>query len=129
MRKRKTDRDGLYKQPASASWYASYTDAEGNRRRRSTGTDSRTEASAILSRWRTQAHQQRTWGTEPAHSLHDLIMAYVEAHRNKRSLERDGYSNLHLYRLIGEDKEIETLTAGDIHVYQKTRINEVEGLT
>lgn len=124
MQKRKTDRDGLYKQPGSANWYASYTDAEGHRRRRSTSTDSRTEAEAILSQWKTQAHQQRVWGTEPAHSLHELMLAYVDAHGHKRSLERDGYSIRHIYRLIGETREIGNLSVGDIHAYQQTRSAE-----
>lgn len=121
---RKKDRDGLYKQPGSANWYASYTDAQGCRRRRSTGTDSRTEATAILSQWRTQAYQQRTWGTEPAHSLHELMLAYIDAHGHKRSLERDGYSIQHLYRLIGDSREISGLTIGDIYAYQQTRSSE-----
>lgn len=43
------DRDGLYKQPGSSNWYGSYTDADGCRRRCSTGTDNQTEARAILS--------------------------------------------------------------------------------
>lgn len=121
---RKKDRDGLYKQPGSANWYASFTDATGKRRRRSTGTDSRTEAAAILSQWRTQAYQQRIWGTEPPHSLHELMLAYIDAHGHKRSLERDGYSIQHLYRLIGENREISGLTIGDIYAYQQARVAE-----
>ena len=124
MRQKRKDRDGLYQQPGSANWYASYTDATGKRRRRSTGTDSRPEAATILSQWRLQAHQKQVFGTEPPHSLHELMLAYIDAHSNKRSLERDGYSIQHLDRLIGENREISGLTIGDIYAYQQTRATE-----
>jgi integrase len=121
---RKKDRDGLYKQAGSANWYGSYTDASGRRCRRSTGTPNRQEAEAILSQWRLQAHQQRTWGTEPPHSLHELMLSYVDAHQQKRSLERDSYSIQHLCRLLGEEKDVGTLTTGDIYGYQQRRTIE-----
>lgn len=115
------DRDGLYKQPGSSHWYGSYTDANGIRRRRSTGTDHHAEAKAILSRWRTETHQQRMWGTEPTRTLHDLVIAYVDAHPAKRSLERDGYSVQHLYRLLGAERALNHLTPADAHDYCMTR--------
>lgn len=118
------DRDGLYQQPGSSNWYGSYTDADGCRRRRSTGTDSQTEARAILSRWRTEAHQQRTWGTEPTRTLHDLVIAYVDAHTTKRTLERDSYSVRHIYRLLGAGRALSRLTAADLHGYCMTRRHE-----
>lgn len=118
------DRDGLYKQPGSSHWYASYTNAAGERRRRSTSTDNRREAEAILSRWKTEAHQQRTWGVEPNHTLHSLILAYVDAHPDKRSLERDGYSVKHLYRLLGDQCVLNHLKPGNVHSYSMTRQTE-----
>ena len=91
------DRDGLYKQPESPNWYASYTDARGRRCRRSTGTDNKTQAKALLSRWRADSHQQKVLGVEPEHTLHELMLMYVDAHPDKKTLERDGYSVKHLY--------------------------------
>lgn len=124
MRRRRKDRDGLYQQPGSKNWYGSYTDAAGNRRRRSTGTDKRQEAEAILSQWKAEAHQRRQQGSEPTRTLHSLMLAYIDAHGHKRSLERDGYSIQHLYRLIGENREINGLTVSDIYTYQQSRAAE-----
>lgn len=118
------DRDGLYQQPGSSHWYGSYTDANGIRRRRSTGTDSQAEAKAILSKWRTETHQQRLWGTEPTRTLHDLVIAYIDAHPTKRTLVRDGYSVQHLYRLLGADRVLNQLTQADTHGYCMTRRRE-----
>lgn len=120
MQQRK-DRDGLYKQPESSQWYASYTNAEGQRRRRSTGTDNRREAEAILSQWKSEAHQQRTWGTEPPRTLHSLILAYVDAHPDKRTLDRDGYSVKYLYRLLGDQCVLNRLKPETVHRYGMTR--------
>lgn len=115
------DRDGLYQQPGSPYWYGSYTDANGIRRRRSTGTDSKAEARAILSGWRVEIHRQKRLGIEPNRTLHDLIIAYVDAHAEKKTLERDGYSVRHLYRLIGAGKALNSLTAAEAHGYCMTR--------
>ena len=124
---RKTDRDGLYQQPGSPNWYGSYTDANGHRCRRSTGTDNRREAEAILSQWKTQSHQQRLWGIEPAHALHELLLAYVDAHPTKRSLDRDGYSVRHLYRLLGADCVLNRLRPAEVHHYTMQRRQEGAG--
>ena len=118
------DRDGLYQQPGSPHWYASYTDANGKRCRRSTGTDSQAEAKVILSQWRTETHQQRRFGTEPTRPLHELVLAYIEAHPTKTTLVRDGYSVQHLYRLFGAERVLNTLTSADLHGYCMTRSRE-----
>ena len=118
------DRDGLYQQPGSSHWYASYTDATGKRCRRSTGTDSQAEAKVILSQWRTETHQQRRFGTEPTRTLHELVLAYIEAHPAKTTLVRDGYSVQHLYRLLGAERTLNTLTSADLHGYCMTRRRE-----
>lgn len=124
---RKTDRDGLYQQPGSPNWYGSYTDANGCRCRRSTGTDNRREVEAILSQWKTQSHQQRLWGVEPAHGLHELLLAYVDAHSTKRGLDRDGYSVRHLYRLLGADCVLNRLRPAEVHHYSMQRRQEGAG--
>jgi integrase len=112
------DRDGLYKQPESPNWYASYTGADGKRCRRSTGTDSYREAQLILGHWRAEA--RRNQGTPPM-TLQDVILAYIDAHSNKRSLNRDVYSLKHLYDIIGEHSPINSLTTGKMVQYQLQR--------
>ena len=62
-RKRKTrDLDGLYRRGDSPYWWASYTDAGGRRTRQSTGTAKRSEAEALLAKWKLEAYQGKHWG-------------------------------------------------------------------
>ena len=49
------------------------------------------------------------------------MLAYIDAHPDKRSLERDGYSVKHLYRLLGDDCVLNTLTPMQVHGYSMTR--------
>ena len=77
-----------------------------------------------MSKWRTETHQQRLWGTKPTRTLHELVIAYVDAHPTKRSLERDGYSVQHLYRLLGASRTLNDLTQANAHDYCMTRRHE-----
>lgn len=49
-------------------------------------------------------------------------LAYIEANTQKRSLERDGYSVQHLYKIIGNNRVINTLTASDVYAYRQARL-------
>jgi integrase len=126
MPKRKTDRDGLYRRSDSPFWWASYTDAAGTRIRRSTGTDSRHEAEAMLAQWKVHTHKERCSGKEPERRLHELVMAYIDAHPEKRSLERDSYSTKHLYRLLGAQRVLNAMAKADVHGY--IRVRRAEGV-
>lgn len=53
---KRRDSGGLRK----AKWFASYIDAHGKRRRRSTGTTDKQTASQILARWETEAAKRRS---------------------------------------------------------------------
>ena len=123
MRK-KRDKDGLHKRQNSPYWYASFTDASGQCRKRSTGTDCRAEAQRLLNQWRWEADQARGIDREPERTLHELIMLYVEAHSSKPSLDRDGYSCIHLYRIIGEQRIVNRLKPTDMHSYVQQRQSE-----
>lgn len=121
MLKRKTDRDGLYRRPNSPYWWASYTDAEGRRVRRGTGTYRRYEAEAMLAEFKAHTHKARIEGKEPERFLHECVLAYIDAHPEKRSLERDSYSTKHLYRVLGAQRVLNNLKATDIQGYIKVR--------
>lgn len=82
------------------------------------------EAQALLNQWRADVHQESKWGREPERRLHELMMLYIDAHAHKASLERDGYSLQHLYRLLGEQRCLNTLRTGDVYGYVVARKSE-----
>ncbi|MFO1433954.1 MAG: site-specific integrase [Candidatus Competibacteraceae bacterium] len=123
MPQRKRDRDGLSKRSDSPFWRASFIDAQGQRIRRSTGTTSRAEAEALLAKWKLEAREQKHWHKQPKRSFHDLMLAYVEAHPDKRSAERDDYSREHLYPFF-EGRLLSELTSQEVRNYIATRLQE-----
>lgn len=121
-RKRKTrDRDGLYRRKDSPYWWASYTDAGGRRTRRSTGTENRKEAEAILAKWRVEAHQGRHWGEQPTRTFDEMMLDYLKGPSSeKRSANRDKLSARHLYQAF-TGREMHTMTPMDIRAYIEQR--------
>lgn len=114
---KRNDQDGLYRRPDSPKWWASYIDAGGKRTRRSTGTEDRREAEALLAKWRLEAHNERQWGTQPRRTFDELMLAYLEGPgREKRAGERDHYSAKRLYPAF-TGRDLGSLTPADIRAY------------
>lgn len=74
-----------YKRADSPLWYASYSDASGQRVRRSTETTDRREAQALEAKWRLEAREQRLWGTQPSRTFDELMLAYFKTTQDQRS--------------------------------------------
>lgn len=120
MPKRK-DQDGLYKRGDSSFWWASYTDASGQRTRRSTETADRKDAEALLAKWKLAAHQEKHWDAPPRHTFDELMLGYLaDTQAYKRSAERDKRCAAWLYPHF-TGRELTTLTVGDIYAYQRQR--------
>jgi len=83
--------DGLYERRDSPYYWASYTDADGKRARRSTGIKStsgrRKEAEALLAKWKSDAYQQQQWGVEPPRTFEEIMLHYLEARRDIASYD------------------------------------------
>lgn len=95
------DQDGLYRRDDSPFWWASFTDASGQRTRRSTQTAERKAAEALLAQWKVSAYQQKHWDIPPSHTFDELILGYLaETKDRKRSAERDRYSAKQLYPVL-----------------------------
>ncbi|TCT21173.1 tyrosine-type recombinase/integrase [Thiobaca trueperi] len=91
-RKRKQDQDGLYRRPDSPNWWASYTDASGQRVRCSTGATDRQEADALLAKWKLEAHREKQWGEQPSRTFDELMIGYLkasEADKRPSGFQRD----------------------------------------
>ena len=115
MPKRK-DQDGLYKRGDSPFWWASYTDASGQRTRCSTQTADRKDAEALLAKWKLAAYQEKHWDAPPIHTFDELILGYLAENTHKRSADRDQYSAKQLYPLF-TGRSLDTLTPSDVRSY------------
>ena len=79
-----------YKRKKSPYWWASVTDANGNRVRCSTGTTERKEAQALEAKWKAEAFNCQVWGKEPDHAFEELMVGYLkETSVEKRSARAD----------------------------------------
>ena len=82
-----TNKDGLYRRPDSPVWWASYTDSSGKRVRRSTGTSQKSEAAALLGKWKAQAHQETHWNHAPERTFEELMTRYLTETNGERRSE------------------------------------------
>lgn len=119
-RKRKQDQDGLYRRDDSPYWWASYIDASGRRTRRSTGTGDRKEASALLAKWRLEAHREKHWEEQPSRTFDEMMLAYLDGPSTEKRCDRDKYLAQHLYRHF-TGRELNTLSGSDIGGYIAAR--------
>ena len=90
MPKQRKQREGVKQRPDSKFWWASYTDASGQRVQRSTGTTNKREALALLSKWKTEVWNQTAREIEPDRTLEQLVVRYLNDTRSeKRSSSTD----------------------------------------
>ncbi len=115
------DQDGLFRRKDSPYWWASYTEASGQRARRSTGTADRREAEALLSKWRLEAHNSRYWEAEPSRTFDELMLAYLKTvSSRKRRGDRD-ISSLKRLTPFFTGRELGGLKPSDVRAYIEER--------
>lgn len=124
MPKRKRDQDGIFERSDSPYYWASYTDASGQRVRCSTGirksTAGRREAEALLAKWKLEAHEVKHWNREPSRSFEDVMVEYMREAVNRRSAESIRCFVKEL-RTSFAGRAMEELRAADIaaHIYRR----------
>jgi integrase len=115
---------GLFKKPNSRYWYADFTDAGGERVKRSTRTVDRKEAEALLAKWKLQVHRQVMWDEEPPRMYDDLLLRYLQGpSTDKRAHDRDLYAAKKLTPFF-QGKVLNDLGAADIQAYIDSRRGE-----
>lgn len=85
-----------HKRKDSPFWWISYTDASGRRVRESSGSVDRAEASALESRKRSQAWEEKSWGRSPDRTFEEVMVEFLRdrevspatASRDKDSIRR-----------------------------------------
>ena len=79
-----------YKRKRSRYWLVSYTDASGQRVRRSTGTTDHKEAEALEAKWKLSTYKEKQWNEQPDRTFDELMLAYLTATKDeKRSSDKD----------------------------------------
>ena len=106
-----------YKRKNSPFWWASFTDANGKRVRRSLGTTNRKEAEALEAKWKGEAFQQQAWDVEPDHTFEELMLGYLNASASdKRSAKTDRQRTKSLKRFF-TGKVVNDIRPTDIRGY------------
>lgn len=84
MRKRRSDKDGIFKRKDSPYYWASYVNSGGKRIGRSTpirtgSRDGKRKAEALLAKWTLQEREKRQWGipTPQTRTFDETMMAYL----------------------------------------------------
>lgn len=136
---RKTD--GLYERKDSPYWWASYVNGQDARVRRSThirtetGIEGRREAEALLSKWRTESHQERMWGREkldtaPSRTFDEVIESYLVG---RGIIETFGKSRLaYIVRNLHDEfagRAMDSIAALDVKKYVRRRMEKVGAST
>ena len=113
-----------YKRENSAVWWVSYTDPDGKRVRRTTGTTDRKEAKALEHKWKLEAHRTQQWDEQPTRTFDELMLNYLKATKNtKASHVRDICSMKHLYPVFA-GKSLSNIHSTTIRAYINQRKSE-----
>ena len=101
-----------YKHKRSKFWTASYTDANGRRVQRSTGTTNKREALALPNKWKTEVWNQQAREIEPARTFEQLVVSYLNGTRSEeRSFSTDVKRFRYLAAYFPEGMLMNDLTA------------------
>lgn len=112
-----------YRRADSPLWWASYTDADGRRIRRSTGTTDRREAEAISARWKLEAFRAKTWGEQPRRTFEELMVGWLRATQPEKrpaGHRRDLDATRHLRAVFG-GLSLQDLSAARVRGYIDAR--------
>lgn len=109
-----------YKRQDSPIYWASFTDTNGKRVRRSTGTTDRKEAAAIEAKWKLEAHQERQWGRTPDRSIEEVMLMFLQNRSDKRS-HSDDLLHARRWRQLLPGRTVHSLKPADIHGYIAAR--------
>jgi integrase len=86
----------LYKRKGSPKWWATWNDQKGRRQRKSTGTEDKNLAQAILGKWQQESFMEQHFGTIPEVPFCDALLRYG---KEKQRQNPEGYVGTTRYRL------------------------------
>ncbi len=118
---RRKDKDGLYQRGDSPYWWASYTDASGKRIRRSTGTEERKEAEALLAKWKLGAHQEKQWDAPQPVIFEEVMVVFLKATAEVKRSHKDDKIHARQLTTSFAGADMRTLTPLDIRQHIQRR--------
>lgn len=87
-----------YRRENTPYWYISYRAISGKKVCESSQSKDFREAKALEEARRVEARKYRKWGIEPDRTFEEVIIAYLDAHSDIRSAQRNRYSAISLGR-------------------------------
>lgn len=118
MSEKRKKREGLKRRSGSKYWWASFTDASGQRVQRSTRTTSKSKALKLLNSWKTQVWNQDVRQIEPDRTFEQLVVSYLNGTKDeKRSSDTDIQRFRALAAYFPEGLLMNALSAPDITGY------------
>ena len=78
---------GIHRRPGSRFWWIDVALPEGQRLRRSTKTEDRKEAQALLHKLKLEAYRGALFGIKPKRSWQEAVVRYLAVKANLRSIE------------------------------------------
>lgn len=84
----------LYRRSSSPKWYGEYTDSQGRRVQRTTGTSNKRDAAAILAKWEADANNQRHGiAISPVTTLESVLQDWIAYLADRTPKHKDAFEN------------------------------------
>ncbi|MEO5332063.1 MAG: tyrosine-type recombinase/integrase [Magnetococcus sp. YQC-5] len=110
----------VYQRPNSPFWYIAVTDTSGKRVKRTTATTDRREAEALEGKWKHEIHQQRIWGVQPNRSFEDLMVEFLKARPEGKSIDLEKIHIRHFLRYFS-GRNLNEIKGSDVRSYAASR--------
>jgi len=81
----------LYRRKESAVWWMSYTDAAGQRRRETTGTENKQLAQELFDRTKHEVWEQKRLGIKPEHKFSEAVELFLADKRKEKLKSIEDY--------------------------------------
>jgi len=112
----------LYYRDDSPKIWAKYYDADGNRRRRSTGTTDWEQARAVLRKWEQEAFLGQHFDVPAAKTFDELMVAFLDENPERNEVD-DNVCLRHLHPVF-TGRDIHELSPVDVRKYVRQRRKE-----
>lgn len=118
----------IFKRKGSPQWWASYTDQDGKRHRRSTGTADRKLANALAAKWVEEDFMERHFGKMPEVPFPEAFLRYAEQRKadNPKTFAAEAKYRLKSIHNRFKDFYLSEITAGVIQDFVDERSHNVK---
>ena len=121
----------LYKRKGSPNWWATWNDQNGQRRRKSTGTDDKDLAQAIAAKWKQDSFMEHHFGSIPDVPFREALVRYGKERKRENPQGYEDNVRYRLQRLLDtfDDLNVADITLARIQDYTDERLQSVKNGT